>query len=379
MSSDTPDRRLLLIDDDRDFAASLANILRLEGYHVQLAYSAAEAEQVLADYDAQVALVDIRLGRDNGVELLPRLKRRRPDLMLLMVTAYASLDTAIAVLHEGVQDYLRKPFSFEELDTALNRCFERRRQQQEQTAREQQYQVLYDEHPALVVSLDADNRIVSVNRYGAERLGYRVEELLGLPVARLYPEQRQAELKAHLETCRREPARVQRWQTQLNDRTGLLLNATETARLLTRAGEPTLLKVSEMTTGSTVSLTTPAPVPAAGAAILLVENDPGLLGLLALELELAGYQVHAYASAEAALDHAPTGLALAVLDYRLSGLDGLELLARLRRRQSDLPALLISSELTPAELPGPADSTRLLRKPFTQDGLLDTVAELLSL
>ena len=115
------------------------------------------------------------------------------------------------------------------------------------------------------------------------------------------------------------------------------------------------------------------------ATILLVDNDPGLLGLLTLELEQEGYQVQSYASAEDALAAGLKPPTLAILDYHLPGMNGLAFLERLRHAYPSLPALLISGECTlgcpPAKAPGPV--TGLLRKPFSYHDFIRQVITLL--
>lgn len=114
--------------------------------------------------------------------------------------------------------------------------------------------------------------------------------------------------------------------------------------------------------------------------ILLIENDPGLLGILALELELQGFLVTTFLSAEEALAAHLELPNLAVLDYQLCGINGLDLLAQLRRRYPHLPALIISSECQSNQIPTDANSpiTHLLAKPFTQVAFLESVAHLLN-
>ena len=129
-------RSVLVIDDDRDFADSLATLLRLEGYAVATAYSASEALSLLAEFPASVALVDIRLGQGSGVELVGALRALKPDLAAIMMTAYASVDTAVRALQEGAYDYLCKPFFTDDLLATLGRCFERRRLLREQDSAE---------------------------------------------------------------------------------------------------------------------------------------------------------------------------------------------------------------------------------------------------
>ncbi len=117
-------RRVLVIDDDRDFADSLANLLVLEGYGVEAVYSAAAAQA--SAFRAEVALIDIRLGEGSGLDLIAALRHRHPDTICVMMTAYASAETAIEALKQGAYDYLCKPFFTADLLATLERCFDRR-------------------------------------------------------------------------------------------------------------------------------------------------------------------------------------------------------------------------------------------------------------
>lgn len=118
-------RDVLVVDDDRDLADSLAQLLRLEGYTVETAYSAGEAVAVLRQHQVVLALVDIRLGQSNGFHLIRQLRTGRPEMAAIMMTAYASVDTAVQAIQEGAYDYLCKPFFTEDLLATLRRCFER--------------------------------------------------------------------------------------------------------------------------------------------------------------------------------------------------------------------------------------------------------------
>jgi CheY-like chemotaxis protein len=113
--------------------------------------------------------------------------------------------------------------------------------------------------------------------------------------------------------------------------------------------------------------------------ILLIDNDPALLGLLALELELAGHRVQSHASAEEALRCLPDSADLAIVDYRLPGMDGLTLLRQLRYAYPGLPALIISSDCRPEAMPSgrAVPPTHLLRKPFFYDSFMESVRDLL--
>ncbi|QCI63982.1 response regulator [Phreatobacter stygius] len=118
-------RSVLVVDDDIDFAASLAGLLQLDGYDVAVAHDPEAALTCLDRQSIAVALVDVRLGLGNGIDLVRSLRRRDPDLVCVMVTAFASIDTAVEALQAGAYDYLCKPFHSEDLLATLARCFER--------------------------------------------------------------------------------------------------------------------------------------------------------------------------------------------------------------------------------------------------------------
>lgn len=117
------EQRVLVVDDDRDFADSMADLLRSAGYAVRVAYSAEMALGEAASFEPQVVMVDVRLGRSDGIALVRSLKERDSDLACLVMTAYAELDTAISAIKSGVHDFLTKPVDEENLFAILDRCF----------------------------------------------------------------------------------------------------------------------------------------------------------------------------------------------------------------------------------------------------------------
>lgn len=129
-------RRLLIVDDDVDFAESLMDILEPRGYELVLAHTADDALRAVAEFDAQVALVDIRLDRSNGIKLLPQLKNLREGILCLVMTAYAAVDNAIEALKNGAYDYLRKPFDAHDLLATLDRSFEKLQLEEEKAQAE---------------------------------------------------------------------------------------------------------------------------------------------------------------------------------------------------------------------------------------------------
>jgi PAS domain S-box-containing protein len=129
--SETSKRRILLVDDDRDFALAHAKLLGLEGYEVAVARDEAEALEALRRSDPQVALLDVRLEKSSGLDLIAPMTDVRPGLITIMLSGYAGVDEAIASVRRGAYDFLRKPVHPEELLAALDRCFEKIRLEQD--------------------------------------------------------------------------------------------------------------------------------------------------------------------------------------------------------------------------------------------------------
>lgn len=117
-------RQILIVDDDPDFATATSRALALEGIGCRIAHDGAAAMDALADEDIEIALLDIRIGQEDGTELAVRMRDASPGLILVLMTAYASVDSAVAALKAGAYDYLRKPFFLDELMRSLERCFQ---------------------------------------------------------------------------------------------------------------------------------------------------------------------------------------------------------------------------------------------------------------
>ena len=219
--------RLLLVDDDRDFAESLEEVLLARGYRLLSASSATNALKTLETFPADVALIDLRLGRSSGLDLIPELKRHHPDIICIVMTAYVTTGSAIQALQEGAYDYIAKPFSVEALIAVLGRGFEQaslihRRAAAESALRasEERYRDLYDNNPAMFITLRPDGTIVSINRFGAEQLGYEVAEILGTDIRALHAESDAEGVSESIVACLQEPEQVRRWDAALHRKGG---------------------------------------------------------------------------------------------------------------------------------------------------------------
>lgn len=156
-------RRVLIVDDDRDFVESLQEILESKGYAVATAHDAEMARVVAAKFNADVALLDIRLGQDNGVDLIASLKQQQPAIICVMLTAHKSLETAVGALRQGAYNYLTKPLHPDELLATLECCYEKLRLQQQREQVEEELRKHRDHLEELVAE-----RTTSLERVNKE-------------------------------------------------------------------------------------------------------------------------------------------------------------------------------------------------------------------
>ena len=122
--------RILAVDDDVDMVDGLAEVLEAHGYEVKTANDQDAAIRTIQDYDAQVALLDIRLGNSNGLDLISRLKEYRPNLYCIVITGNADKESAVTALRNGAYDYMTKPLHPNELFSVIERCLDKHRLEQ---------------------------------------------------------------------------------------------------------------------------------------------------------------------------------------------------------------------------------------------------------
>jgi PAS domain S-box-containing protein len=146
--------RILIVDDDADFALSLLDVLESRGYRVAIAHDVPSGREKAEQLNAQVALVDIRLRRDSGINLIAQLKAINPDILCVVMTAYAATDNAIEAIHEGAYDYLQKPLDMRYLLATLDRCFEKLRLEGEKAAAEAEREQLLNDLKQRNLQLD---------------------------------------------------------------------------------------------------------------------------------------------------------------------------------------------------------------------------------
>jgi NtrC-family two-component system response regulator AlgB len=116
---------VLIVDDERNIRNTLSMCLEAMGCHVLTASNGDEAIHHAQKSLLDVAFLDLRLAHEDGLQLLPRLLAERPALQVVVVTAFATLDTAVEAMRRGAQDYLPKPFTPDQVRHVLHLLQER--------------------------------------------------------------------------------------------------------------------------------------------------------------------------------------------------------------------------------------------------------------
>jgi two-component system response regulator RegA len=117
-AGDDTERSLLIADDDLAFRTRLARAMEQRGYVVTSVGSVAEALAQAAT-PPTYAVIDLRLGDGNGLEIVGPLRKARPDMRIVVLTGYGNIATAVAAVKEGAVDYLSKPADADAIEQAL--------------------------------------------------------------------------------------------------------------------------------------------------------------------------------------------------------------------------------------------------------------------
>ena len=117
----TPDRSLIVVEDDAGFARTLKRSFERRGYDVVLAASIEEVRQVLEERSFGHAVVDLKLGGASGLACVELLHTHDPDMLIVVLTGFASIATAVEAIKLGACHYLAKPSNTDDIEAAFRR------------------------------------------------------------------------------------------------------------------------------------------------------------------------------------------------------------------------------------------------------------------
>ncbi|MBW2084703.1 MAG: sigma 54-interacting transcriptional regulator [Deltaproteobacteria bacterium] len=124
--------RILIVDDDLSMREFLELMLTREGYGVSLAASGQEALDLAAKTPVELVITDIRMKPMDGIDVLKRIKAIKPETIVILISAFATAETAVIAMNEGAFDFFPKPFQIEELKAVIKRALAHRTLEAEQ-------------------------------------------------------------------------------------------------------------------------------------------------------------------------------------------------------------------------------------------------------
>jgi len=137
---------ILIVDDELNIRKTLTIALEMEGHKVTAVSNVQDAQAQAARRSFDLAFVDLRLGTDDGLDLIPLLLTTSPWLKVIVITAYASVDTAVEAMRRGATDYIPKPFTPAQIDLAVRKVFQVRSLEQKVAALQED---LVRQHPEI--------------------------------------------------------------------------------------------------------------------------------------------------------------------------------------------------------------------------------------
>src|SRR6056297_1231770 len=177
---------ILIVDDEIKVAQSLQLILKLEGLDTRIATSGGAAIKEIARLPYDIVLLDLNMPQIDGMTVLDHITRNHPDTSVIVVSGESELNKAIHVLKAGARDFVRKPYTPEEMIFSINNVREKIQLERDNKAMiatlhesEALHKFIVHHSPDLVYMLDHQGNFTFVNKNTADLLGYNRKELLG--------------------------------------------------------------------------------------------------------------------------------------------------------------------------------------------------------
>lgn len=136
--------KILIVDDDNSLREFLSIFLHREGYQVSAAANGEMAIKLLSKSIFDMVITDVKMPSMSGLDLLKEIKERSPDTVVVMITAYASVDTAVEAMKQGAYDYISKPFNVDEIKLIIRKALEKKELQEENTILKRDFKDRYN-------------------------------------------------------------------------------------------------------------------------------------------------------------------------------------------------------------------------------------------
>jgi len=196
VGNETDTLHILIVDDEQDIRDGSTRILSRMGFEVHQASRGDEALEKLADTQAAIMLLDLKMPGMDGLEVLARVGKMNADVLVIVITGYATVETAIEAMKQGAYDFIPKPFEPDQLRLIVNRAAEKIRLQKEarQLAYEQQQtlsdlateqsriRTVIESLPNGVVVTNNDGQVALMNPAFRQLMGLTIDFQFGQPI-----------------------------------------------------------------------------------------------------------------------------------------------------------------------------------------------------
>jgi len=178
--------KILVIDDEARMCDSLKLLLKNSGFEVQTSNSGHEAMEYLGKNTFDLVFLDLVMPDMDGFQVMDYINRQHPDTMVIIITGYASMESALKALRNGAYDYIRKPFEPEELLTRAKNALDQKKLRHEVHSingklvlSEDRYRYLVQNSPDIIYTLDEEGNFTFISDAVEHLTGFKAEQLIG--------------------------------------------------------------------------------------------------------------------------------------------------------------------------------------------------------
>ncbi len=351
--------RILVVDDDRIVLMGLEGVLKHDGFNVSIASTAKEAMKLLESESFDLLLTDLVLQDEGGINILKKSKDISPDTVVIMITGFASVKSAIEALQQGAFDYIIKPCEDEELLIRVRRGLERRRLLKKVREKEIQEERLKAITQTAVTVNDQINTPLSVILASAEFLRGAVE-------------QENFAAEESLSFIESEVSKIKKVVSEL----ARIVNPKIKQYALS---EITMVDLEHSTIKS--SVVSSHDDRGTSATILVVDDEEFMLQSLSKLLTLLGFETKTAEDGETALEvFKSNNVDLVITDINMPGMSGIDLLKEIKAQKPELPVIVITgfgAEKAQA-LAEKNNADGFLPKPFRMNDIKELIEKLLT-
>ena len=181
MPASTDKMRVLIVDDDPDILESLRDILELdiENCSVELVNNVEQAKLIAQQFHPDIALLDIKIGQDNGLELIPELKSISPDVACIMMTAHRDNEYTVTAVRFGANDYLYKPIKPQEFIQTVTRIFNEQQVKRKILLAEKRFFTVFEQATQWIFLVGPDDCLIDANQTALDFIAGERSDVLG--------------------------------------------------------------------------------------------------------------------------------------------------------------------------------------------------------